>query len=184
MLSMHDEENQRTAFERAYADHAKRYAGLEGSITEIAAIAKSIRRGRRYTEEGLTTMWEGYQLAPYPAALAPHKYMSDMDRDDLELCIRVAKERLERLNEAERVEVWRVVVDGVYRHTATTATDAMAWLARLSAAYLKSPPADDSGPLDRGDRLPLSIEHSRVYPDQLKEMLESNGDKPEDIARW
>lgn len=181
MLSTSEEEQQRLAFELAYAKHAVAHAGLSGSPQEIAMQVKQQRQYRRYHTEELTQLWEGYQLAPY--AMPPRVYMADMDRDGLERCIRAANERLELLNNAERVEVWNIVLDGMRRYTATTALDAMSWIARMAAAYEAAPPPVGDGPLELGDRLPLHVEYRRVYPDELADLLSGN-EKPEACVKF
>lgn len=184
MLANHEKEKQRLAFELEYARYAQAHAGLEGTLQEIAARVKDSRVGDRYETSERTHMWSGYQLTPYPGALSASAFTANLDRDGLERCIRIAQERLQLLNDAERTETWSIYIDGFIKFTATQPMDAMSWLSRCGEAYKLSPPPAGDGPLDRGVRTPVSIEYRKVYPDELAKLLAANGDKPEDIAQF
>ena len=179
MLTWQELKKLREDFETAYARHAKRYAGLDGTVEEIAELVKKDRNGPHYRNEKCDYAWIGYQLAPVPHKQSTPDFLADMDRDQLHCCVRLANERLEKLAQVEKVRVWLLIVDGARRYTATTPKEAMNWMARFAAAYEAAPDED----LLDCDRRPVYIEVGLVYADELPGMLSVN-DKPEDFGKW
>lgn len=179
MLTWQELEKLRADFEQAYAKHAKRYAGLEDTVEEIAALVKKDRRGDRYGNDACSNAWIGYQLAPIPKKPSTPDFLADLDRDQLRRCVELATERLDKMAQAEKVPVWLVRVDGTRRFTATSANDALDWVARFSAAFQAAP---TEGLMD-DENYPVTIQTRRVFADELQAMLSVN-DKPEDFAKW
>lgn len=183
------DEERRLAFELAYARYAKEQAGLDDTVEQLAAHVKTLRDGpKSYGSTGGTFMadlWAGYRLAPDPRPPAPRAYVQTLDREQLKTLMQAAQQRLEDMSREEQIEIWRVVVDGVYRYTARSPEKAMAWLGNMAAAYLAKPPPKDEGPLERSERYPLKIENSMVYPDELEKMLAANcNESPSGVSNW
>ncbi|CAM4398454.1 hypothetical protein COAQ111491_21820 [Comamonas aquatilis] len=179
MLTWEELKKLREDFETAYARHAKRHVGLDGTTEEIAELVKKDRNGPHYRNEQCDYAWIGYQLAPIPKKQSTPDFLADMDRDQLRYCVGAATERLEKLAEAEKVKVWLVRVDGSRRYTATSAPEALDWMARFSAAFQAAPVED----LMDAEDYPVSIQARSLFADELPGMLSLN-DKPEDFAQW
>lgn len=179
MLTWQELKKLREEFETAYARHAKRYVGLEGSVEEIAALVNKDRNGPHYRNEKCNYAWIGYQLAPVLKKPSTPDFLADMDRGQLRRCVELANERLHKLAQVEKVPVWLLIVDGVRRYTATSSADVMDWMGRFVAAYQAAP---DPDLLDSED-YPVAIEAKSVHADELPGMLSVN-DKPEDFGKW
>lgn len=179
MLTYQELVKQRDDFEAAYAKYAKKWAGLEGTIPEITKLVKLDRRNERYGNDACTNAWIGYQLAPLPEKQSTPDFLAELDRAQLHRCAELANDRLEKLNQAAKVPVWLLIVDGVRHYTATNTNEAMDWLGRFVAAYQAAPDPD----LLDTERRPVSIMTDLVHADELPMMLSVN-DKPEDFAKW
>ncbi|CAM4401813.1 hypothetical protein COAQ111491_22045 [Comamonas aquatilis] len=179
MLTWEELKKLREDFETAYARHAKRYVGLAGTVEEIAELVKKDRNGPHYRNEKCDYAWIGYQLAPIPKSLSTPEFLADLDRAQLHRCVEMANERLEKLEQVAKVQVWLLIVDGVRRYTATSSAEAMSWLGRFVAAYEAAPDPD----LLDSERRPVLIETGKVHADELPVMLSVN-DKPEAFAKW
>ena len=179
MLTWQELKKLREDFETAYARHAKRYVGLDGTIEEIAELVKKDRNGPHYRNEKCDYAWIGYQLAPVLKKPSTPDFLANMDRGQLRRCVELANERLHKMAQVEKVPVWLLIVDGVRRYTATSSADAMDWMGRFVAAYQAAP---DPDLLDSED-YPIAIEAKSVHADELPGMLSVN-DKPEDFGKW
>ncbi|MEN5181754.1 hypothetical protein ABE501_18485 [Comamonas testosteroni] len=97
------------------------------------------------------------------------EFVANLSMDQLNFCAEQVDARLRTLKEGEKVCLWCVSVDGMYRFTSPNSQEALEWLQSFASHRIAA------AKMDR-----IRVDPMWVYPSEVAGWLEVN-DKPEDV---
>jgi len=97
------------------------------------------------------------------------EFLANLSMDQLNFCAEQVEARLRALKEGEKVRLWCVSVDGMYRFTSPNPQESMEWLQVFASHRIASTKMDR-----------ISVDPMWVYPSEVAGWMEVN-EKPEDV---